>query len=150
MKRFATAVLCLSLMAAACGDDDAADPASLDSCQGLAGAGVSLLQDTIDLIDGLDAAALASFAKPTGLPHNSLKQSRKGKYRQDGIFGGSRIIPFGMSIDPGVPIPMAAISFNVSDSPDNIASIASRVRCIAASAPRGSSVGTELRASVRP
>lgn len=68
MKRFATAVLCLSLMAAACGDDDAADPASLDSCQGLAGAGVSLLQDTIDLIDGLDAAALASFGEGTDVP----------------------------------------------------------------------------------
>jgi hypothetical protein len=68
MKRLAVAALCLSMVAAACGDDAAADPATLDSCEGLATAGIDLLQDTIDLIDGLDAAALASFGEGTEVP----------------------------------------------------------------------------------
>ena len=68
MKRFAAALLLLALVAAACGDDDAADPASLDSCEGLAAAGVAMLQDTIDLIDGLDASALAALTDESEPP----------------------------------------------------------------------------------
>ncbi len=68
MKRLVAFLLSLTLVVAACGDDAAADPSDLNSCEGLAGAGLSMLQETIDLIDGLDAAALAEFADPESEP----------------------------------------------------------------------------------
>ena len=68
MKRFAAVALTLALVVAACGDDDAASPADLDSCEGLALAGLDMLQDTIDLIDGFDAEALAALSEGTEPP----------------------------------------------------------------------------------
>lgn len=68
MKRLVVAVLSLALIVAACGDDDAADPASLDSCEGLAVAGIAMLQDTIDLVDGLDATQLAALGESDEVP----------------------------------------------------------------------------------
>jgi hypothetical protein len=61
MKKFATVVLAFALLAAACGDDDAADPASIDSCEGIADATIVMLQDVVDVIGGLDAAALGAL-----------------------------------------------------------------------------------------
>ena len=78
MKRLAVALLSLALVAAACGDDDAVDAASLDSCEGLAGAGIALLQDTIDLIDGLDAAALAALGDETETPPEFVALQTRG------------------------------------------------------------------------
>lgn len=79
MKRIATLLIALALIAAACGDDDAAaDPASLDSCEGLAVAGISMLQDTIDLIDGLDATALAAFSDGSDVPPEFVEIQQRG------------------------------------------------------------------------
>ncbi len=62
MRRTAIALAAVALVAAACGgDDSAAEPASLDSCEGLAVAGIAMLQDTIDFVDGLDASELAAL-----------------------------------------------------------------------------------------
>lgn len=63
MKTLVAAILAFALVAVACGGDGAAaDPASLSSCDGLASAGIALLQDTIDLIDGLDASELTALS----------------------------------------------------------------------------------------
>ena len=78
MKRLATLLIVLALVAAACGDDDAADPASLDSCEGLAGAGIAMLQDTIDLIDGLDAEALAALSDGSAVPPEFVEFQQRG------------------------------------------------------------------------
>lgn len=79
MKKFAVALLALALVAAACGDDDSAVAvASLESCEGLADAGISLLQDTIDLIDGLDAAALAALGEGTEPPPEFVALQTRG------------------------------------------------------------------------
>lgn len=68
MKGLAVALLAVGLVAAACGDDDAVDVASADSCEGLAVAGIALLQDTIDIIDNMDAAALAALGEAEETP----------------------------------------------------------------------------------
>jgi hypothetical protein len=78
MKRLTVALLSLALVAAACGDDDAVDAASLDSCEGLAAAGIALLQDTIDLIDGLDEAALAALGDEAGPPPEFVALQTRG------------------------------------------------------------------------
>ena len=61
MKKLTTVVLAVALLAAACGGDDASDPASIDSCEGVADATIGLMQDVIDIIGGLDAAALGAM-----------------------------------------------------------------------------------------
>lgn len=68
MTRLAAALLALAIVAAACGDDGAADAGSLDSCEGLAAAGIALLQDTIDVIDDLDPAELATLGESDTTP----------------------------------------------------------------------------------
>ncbi len=81
MKRIAVALLSLALLATACGDDeavDAIDAASLDSCEGLAAAGIALLQDTIDLIDGLDADALAVLGDGAETPPEFVALQTRG------------------------------------------------------------------------
>ncbi len=79
MKRTVTAVMALVLVLAACGGDDAAqDPASIDSCEGLAGAGIVLLQDTIDLIDSLDANALAALGEGDEVPPEFAEVEARG------------------------------------------------------------------------
>ena len=61
MKKFTAIVLAFAMLLAACGDDDASDPASIDSCEGVADATIDLMQDVIDIIGGLDAAALGAL-----------------------------------------------------------------------------------------
>jgi hypothetical protein len=61
MKKFTAVVLAFALLAAACGDDDAADPASITTCEGAADATITLLQKVIDIIGGLDPAALGAL-----------------------------------------------------------------------------------------
>ena len=61
MKKLTAFVLAFSLLVAACGGDDATDPASIDSCEGVADATIDLMQDVIDIIGGLDAAALGEM-----------------------------------------------------------------------------------------
>ena len=62
MKKLTAVVLAFALFAAACGGDDASDdPASIDSCEGVADATIGLMQDVIDIIGGLDAAALGAL-----------------------------------------------------------------------------------------
>ena len=68
MKKLMGLLLALALVMAACGDDDAADPASLDSCDAIATAGIDLLQSTRDEIDALNteeqSALLTSDEEP--------------------------------------------------------------------------------------
>ena len=61
MKKLSAIALALSLFVAACGGDDATDPASIDSCEGVADATISLLQDVVDTIGELDAEALGAM-----------------------------------------------------------------------------------------
>ncbi len=68
MKKLVVALLSLALVVAACGDDDAAEPASLDSCDALAVAGIAMLQDTIDLVDELSVEELAAFGETVETP----------------------------------------------------------------------------------
>lgn len=53
MKRLLGLLVVLALVLAACGDDDAAEPASLDSCESIADAGIAMVQEVIDEIDDL-------------------------------------------------------------------------------------------------
>lgn len=54
-------VLALALLAASCGDDgDMVDPASLGTCEEVADATIDVLQQTIDIVDGLSAEDPAS------------------------------------------------------------------------------------------
>lgn len=69
MKKFTAVVLAFALLAAACGDDDAAtDPASITTCEGVADATINLLQDVIDIFGGLDDAALGQVFAGGELP----------------------------------------------------------------------------------
>ncbi len=78
MTRLAAALLALALVAAACGDDGVADVGSLDSCEGLAAAGITLLQETIDLIDSLDPAALATLGESDTTPPEFAELEARG------------------------------------------------------------------------
>jgi len=60
MKKFTTVILTFALLAAACGDD-AADPATIDSCESAADATIVMLQDVVDIIGDLDPAALGAL-----------------------------------------------------------------------------------------
>jgi hypothetical protein len=68
MKKFIALLLVLGLVVAACGDDDAAvdykDPASISDCDQLLDAGMALLQDFMDEVEGLGLDALASDQPP--------------------------------------------------------------------------------------
>lgn len=78
--RSRTAVLLLVLTVAACGDDaPAADPATVTTCDGLAEVGFALLVDTIDLIDGLDAASLAVLAESDTTPPEFAAIEERGR-----------------------------------------------------------------------
>lgn len=64
MRRPAAVVaLSVLLVVPACssGDSAPADPASIDSCTGIAEAGIDLVQDTLDVIDSLSAEELAAL-----------------------------------------------------------------------------------------
>ncbi len=78
VKRFAIALVSLALVVAACGDDDAADPAALDSCEGMAAAGIDIVRDTIDLIDGLDAEGLVALSESDEPPPEFADLQRRG------------------------------------------------------------------------
>jgi len=55
------AVLVLALLAASCGDDGGtADPASLGTCEEIADAAIDVLQQTIDVVDGMSNVDPAS------------------------------------------------------------------------------------------
>ena len=68
MKKIIGLLLVLGLLVAACGGDDAGvdykDPASIGDCDQLLDAGMALLQDFIDEVDGLGLDALASEEPP--------------------------------------------------------------------------------------
>ena len=61
MRRMIGMTLVLAIAAAACGGDDAADPASLDSCEAVADASIVVLQDTLDIMDNLSIEELAAL-----------------------------------------------------------------------------------------
>ena len=56
MRKFTVVLLAFVLLAAACGDDAAKDPADIETCEGLADATIVMLQDVIDVLGDLDAA----------------------------------------------------------------------------------------------
>lgn len=68
MKKIIGLLLVLGLLVAACGGDDAGvdykDPASISDCDELLDAGMALLQDFIDEVEGLGLDALASDQPP--------------------------------------------------------------------------------------
>lgn len=70
MRRTSAPLLAaLLFVVAACGDDGGSvDPASLNSCDSLADAGITLLQDTLDLVDSLSAEELAALGESEDTP----------------------------------------------------------------------------------
>jgi hypothetical protein len=67
VKKIIGLLLVLGLLVAACGGDDAVDykdPASISDCDQLLDAGIALLQDFIDEVEGLGLDALASDQPP--------------------------------------------------------------------------------------
>ena len=62
MRRFLYPGLALAVAAAACfGESGPADPEAIGTCEGLADAGLVLLQDTIDSIEDLEAEELSEL-----------------------------------------------------------------------------------------
>ncbi len=53
MKKIIGLLLVLALVAVACGDDDDAGAGALDTCEGIADAGIAMIQDVIDEIDDM-------------------------------------------------------------------------------------------------
>lgn len=65
MKRYLVALVCVALLAAACGDDDGAgqtrvDPASATTCEELADATIDLTQDVIDMMGEMTPEQIAA------------------------------------------------------------------------------------------
>ncbi|MCJ7725378.1 MAG: hypothetical protein MUP76_03195 [Acidimicrobiia bacterium] len=65
MKKFTAVVLAFALFAAACGDDDAADPAAIESCEDAADATIAMHQDVVAIIGALEPAALGALMTGT-------------------------------------------------------------------------------------
>ena len=68
MRKLMTLVLALALVAAACGGDDATDPASIDSCDGVLDAGFDLLQSTITEFDQMSEEDLMAMGESEETP----------------------------------------------------------------------------------
>ena len=68
MRKMAVLVLALALVAAACGGDDSADPASLDNCDGILDAGVGLLETAIEAFDAMSTEDLMALADSDNPP----------------------------------------------------------------------------------
>lgn len=62
MKKLIGLLLALGLVVAACGDD-ASDPASMDSCEGLADATIALVQDVIDELGGMSPSEFGEMTQ---------------------------------------------------------------------------------------
>jgi len=63
MKKLTVLLLSLAMVAVACGDDDASDPASIGTCEGLADATIDLTQDVIDSLGALTPAELGAVSQ---------------------------------------------------------------------------------------
>lgn len=63
MKKLTTLLLGLALVAAACGDDAAADPATIGTCEGLADATITLTQDVIDALGALTPSEFGAISQ---------------------------------------------------------------------------------------
>lgn len=68
MKRSAIVLLVLALVAAACGDDDASDPAALDSCESVADATIALVQDVIDELESMSPSDVGALTQGQEFP----------------------------------------------------------------------------------
>jgi len=69
MKKFAILLLTLAIVAAACGDDDGgADPASLDSCEGVADATIDLVQNVIDELEAMSPSDVGALTQGQEFP----------------------------------------------------------------------------------
>lgn len=63
MKKLVALLLGLTLVAAACGDDDASDPASIGTCDGLADATIDLVQDVIDELEAMSPSDVGALTQ---------------------------------------------------------------------------------------
>jgi len=63
MKKLTVLLLSLAMVAAACGDDDVSDPASIGTCEGLADATINLTQDVIDTLGALTPAEFGAVSQ---------------------------------------------------------------------------------------
>lgn len=74
MKKFTALVLGLTILVAACGDDDtddtqaAPDPATVSTCEGLADATIDLTQDVIDALGALTPEEFAAISEGAVTP----------------------------------------------------------------------------------
>jgi hypothetical protein len=76
---------CAAALVAACGGGGGtpSDPAAITDCGTLADAGIDLLDQTIDLIDSLDAADLAALASEEDAPPEFAALEQKGTALED-------------------------------------------------------------------
>jgi hypothetical protein len=68
MKKPVVFLLGLILVAAACGDDDASDPAGLDSCEAVADSTVDLVQDVIDELEAMSPSDVGALTQGQEFP----------------------------------------------------------------------------------
>lgn len=68
MKKALGLLLVLALVAAACGDDDASDPAALDTCESVADATIDLVQDVIDELESMSPSDVGALTQGEEFP----------------------------------------------------------------------------------
>jgi len=68
MKKPLVLLLGMILVAAACGDDDASDPASLGSCEAVAHGTVDLVQDVINELEAMTPADVGALTQGQEFP----------------------------------------------------------------------------------
>lgn len=68
MRKFAVLLTAVALVATACGDDDASDPASLDTCEGVADATIVLVQDVIDELESMTPSDVGALTQGEEFP----------------------------------------------------------------------------------
>ncbi len=68
MKKALGLLLVLALVVAACGDDDASDPAALDTCESVADATIDLVQDVIDELESMSPSDVGALTQGEEFP----------------------------------------------------------------------------------
>ena len=68
MKKTFGLLLVLALVATACGDNDASDPAALDTCESVADATIDLVQDVIDELESMSPSDVGALTQGEEFP----------------------------------------------------------------------------------
>jgi len=68
MKKLSVVLIALVMVAAACGDDDASDPGSIDTCDDAADATIALVQDVIDELESMSPSDVGGLTQGEEFP----------------------------------------------------------------------------------